>query len=150
MGLCVALISHADNQPNMLSVWSTDGTKVSYTLSDQPRVTFSKDELIISSNMTDVRYPITKMARITFENTTGIESVNSDSRSSAPFDFTGDFLMFYSEDNRIPVAIYSAEGKTIMTTIIEPQSNLAYSLRALSPGIYFIRIAKTTYKIAVK
>ena len=65
--VCVGIIIHADTTQNALTVLAKDGTKVSYALSERPKVTFSGDDLIITSGDNEVRYPLSQMSRFTFE-----------------------------------------------------------------------------------
>lgn len=65
--LCISVIAKAETLPTNLVVWAKDGSKVVYALADEPKVTFTETDLVISSKGIEVNYAIDKMARFTYE-----------------------------------------------------------------------------------
>ncbi len=147
IGVCVWIISHADNSPNALTVWSKDGTKVSYALNQRPKVTFSAEDLIITSVDNEVKYPLSQMSRFTFELTSGIDMVDVDGSNVTPFDFDGDTMLFPAMDKNCKVLIYNTDGKLMISREVKSGTTLTIPLDILNSGIYLVNVSGITYKI---
>lgn len=140
----------AEDVPTDLVVWAKDGTKVSYKLQDSPKITFTDESLVISTNSIDVNYELSQMARITYEKTdlTGIVNVNGEKVN--PFNFTGESLLFPASKADVTVKIYSTDGKLVVGRNVRKGDTLAVSLNSLNNGIYLVSVEGITYKIAVR
>ncbi len=145
--VCVGIIIHADTTQNALTVLAKDGTKVSYALSERPKVTFSGDDLIITSGDNEVRYPLSQMSRFTFELTTGIDMVDAEGSNITPFEFNGDTLLFPAIDKNCQVLIYATDGKLMISRDVKSGTILRIPLNSLNSGIYLVNVSGITYKI---
>lgn len=142
--ICVWIISPADNA---LTVWAKDGTKVSYALSQRPKVTFSGEDLIITSVDSEVKYPLSQMSRFTFEVTSGIDMVDVDGNNVTPFSFDGDTMLFPAMDRDCKVVIYNTDGKLMISREVKSGTTLTIPLDVLNSGIYLVNVSGITYKI---
>ena len=85
----------ATNDETKLIVWAKDGTKVTYVLNEKPLVTFTETDLVIHSNGIEMNYPLTSMARFTYEKgqNTGVRNINS---IESHISFDGNLLCFHN------------------------------------------------------
>ena len=145
-----SLSAMAEDVTTDLVVWSKDGTKVSYKLNDSPKITFTDESLVITTNRVEVNYNLSQMARITYEKTdlTGIVNVNGDKVS--PCNCNGESLLFLASNADTTVKIYTADGKLILSRNVLKGDTVAVSLSSLNSGIYLTCVNGITYKIAVR
>lgn len=128
--------------------WDTEGSKVSYALSDEPRITFDSTDLTIEVERGTINYPLANLQQITYE--------NQSSGISTPID---DGIDFKSSDNSIIfsnlrsgncIGMYSANGTIIFSRVVENESEYRTDISDLVPGVYFIKVNSTTHKILIK
>lgn len=98
----VTLINEAEGEstPNSLVLLAKNGKKAVYKLTDNPKVTFTESELVITSKGSEKKYPMSNMSRITYEKNDGT-TLNIDEINNYPegADGTGDVLYFYRNDD---------------------------------------------------
>ena len=96
----------ATNDETKLIVWAKDGTKVTYVLNEKPLVTFTETDLVIHSNGIEMNYPLTSMARFTYEKgqNTGVRNINS---IESHISFDGNLLCFHNLSMNSNVSLYS-------------------------------------------
>lgn len=131
-----------------LAVWAKDGTKVTYTLAENPNITFTKTDLIIKTNTVQVSYSLEQMLRITYEKipTTDVVSLEE----NKPFIFDGESLLFNVRDDRMKVSIASLDGKIVFSRSLEKANTLLVPLKSIGCGVFVVCVNGVTYKIAVK
>ena len=92
--LCNSFMLFAEELPTTLVVWAKDGTKVSYALNEQPKITFTEECLLITTTKVEVSYKLAQMARFTYENTDVNAIIDVNGKTVNPFTFNGDVLLF--------------------------------------------------------
>lgn len=147
--LCVSMVAKAEDIPTNLVVWAKDGSKVAYALADEPKVTFTETNFVISSKGIEVNYAIDKMARFTYETNeqTAIRNIKTGNTSFGP---DGEFLLFPSLKANSTLTIYSANGNVVFKKMIREEGEYALPLSNLSKGIYIVDVNGLTYKIMKK
>ena len=147
--LCVSMVAKAEDIPTNLVVWAKDGSKVAYALADEPKVTFTETNFVISSKGIEVNYAIDKMARFTYETNeqTAIRNIKTGNTSFGP---DGESLLFPSLKANSTLTIYSANGNIVFKKMIREEGEYALPLSNLSKGIYIVDVNGLTYKIMKK
>ena len=62
-----ALETMAENIPDLLVVWTKDGSKPSFALSENPSVSFTKSDLVVKTKGVEVNYALTNLQRLTYK-----------------------------------------------------------------------------------
>lgn len=145
----VSMIAKAEDIPTNLVVWAKDGSKVAYALADEPKVTFTETDFVISSKGIEVNYAIDKMARFTYETNeqTAIRNIKTGEITFGPDD---ESLMFPSLKANSTLTIYSANGNIVFKKMVTEEGEYALPLFILSIGIYIVDVNGLTYKIMKK
>ena len=146
IGLAVPLVSSASTA---LIVHAKDGSKVSYILSERPRVSFSEDSLIITSEATVVNYPLTDMWKFTFseeDEDTGVNNIPADEASLS----INSGVIVLSGCKEGSTARICTTGGTVVHNEKLSSDSWTYPLSLLPSGIYLVTINGTTFKIAKK
>ena len=75
---------------NTIVVCQNDGTMARFAFTENPRVTYSASELVMTTNKTSVQYPINRLMKIYFdvdENSNGIKDVEASQPEDVQFSF---------------------------------------------------------------
>ena len=132
-----------------LVVWIKDGTKVAYVLNENPQITFTETDLIITASGIEVKYALENMARLTYEKSeeTGIIDLNTHESS---FNFNGEYLLFPSLKANSTVSIYDLNGTLNFKKRVSKAGEYAFSLSELKAGIYIVNVNGLIHKILKK
>lgn len=138
----------AEDADSRLVVWRTDGSKIVYSLSEQPKTTFTSEGVVITTNTVSVTYPLTQIVKYTYEDiASGIESVTNDGRILVSQD--GYNFKFSNLKENTLVQVYSVNGSLISTHKSEGKQ-ISISLRDHANGVYIIKVGDTSYKVIKK
>ena len=137
--LCFGLSLQAETN---LVVWKKDGSKVAFALSEEPKVTFSENSLMINSTTVSVSYDLEDMAKFTYEDSEsqGIKNIENDKEST--FKFDGEMLLFPSLKN--------LGGVLVFARTIEAAGDYSFPISHLDKGVYVVSVDGLTYKIVKK
>ena len=144
---CISAI--ADEPKTQLVIWTKDGTKVAYALAEKPKVTFTKTDLVITSNALEVNYSLEKLDRFTYEEgqPTDITNLQTDESS---FRLNEESLVFPALNANTTIFIYSLNGTLVFKKTVCQNGEYAFPLSNLNAGVYFIMVNGLTYKIVKK
>ena len=142
--LCLGLVAKAEMQ---LVVWAKDGSKVAFALSEEPKVTFNENSLMINSNTVSVSYNLQDMAKFTYEDSEGQGIKNLENDKSSSFKFDGEMLLFPSLKMGSKVSIHNLGGVLVFTRTIEAAGDYSFPISHLDKGVYVVSVDGLTYKI---
>ncbi|MBR0432385.1 MAG: leucine-rich repeat domain-containing protein [Bacteroidaceae bacterium] len=130
-------------------IWTKDGEKCVYLLKEEPKISFTQEELLIETATMSATYPLSEFRCITYKEdddnplVTGIMDVED---GNGRF---GESLSFVDMAEGTPVSIYSANG-TLVSEFHLSASHRTLSLSGLPQGIYLVKVNNMTYKIRKK
>lgn len=137
----------AVSDPTTLIVQTKGGEKVAFVLGERPKVTFTAAELLIETEGNTVYYPLSDMARFTFENVMPPTGITDITTNETVFKFTGDLLVFPSLPENSEVKIYSIDGMLVYNTRTGQTGEYSFAMSGLAAGTYVVSVNGTTYKI---
>ncbi len=145
LGLLFPVSLWAEN--NALLVWTKSGEKVSYLLSDRPVVSYSGDDLLLTTTEVSVAYPLGDLHKFTFDesSTTGIGDAIEDVSSS--MEYRDNTLFFTSLNSGSMVWIYSTSGHLMDSGKADANGALTFSVSTYEKGMYILKTETLTYKI---
>lgn len=147
--LCLCLSVMAEGENTNLVVWSKDGHKVAYALSETPKLTFTETDLVIETSKVTVNYNLENLARFTYEGGEE-EAIRSLETGDNTFRFDGDMLLFPSLAAGSNVSIHSLSGAQIINKTIQTAGEYSFPLSHLDAGVYVVVVNGLTYKILKK
>lgn len=129
-----------------LAVWSKDGTKVAYALSENPRITFTETYLLIATNGVEINYALENMERFTYEKSdaTGLTNLTT---NETTFKLSEEYLIFPSLKANSTVSIYNLNGTLVFKKRISIDGEYAFSLSDFKTDVYIVSVNGLTYKI---
>ena len=148
VGTSVALSASADGT-TWLKLYNRNGTKVGYfSVSDNPKVTFTSDKVIVTTNSADVHYySLPNMWKFTYDTGTGINDINVDKNA---MQFDGSVIIFPSLEVGTDIAVYNTNGTLVMSKKATKAGDYSFPLSDLSHGVYMVKVNGKTYKIVKK
>lgn len=146
---CFCLMSMAEDIKTHLVVWAKNGTKVAYALTEEPKVTFTETDMVITAKGVEVNYSLENMARFTYESNDESTSINLNTDKEC-FKLNGETLLFPSLSAKSTIYIYSADGKLFFKKTIQTAGEYSFPLSSLSAGTYLVTVNGITYKIVKK
>lgn len=139
----------AEDIKTHLVVWAKDGTRVAYALAEQPKVTFTETDLVITANGVEVSYLLENMARFTYESNDNTAVINLQTDES-PFKLDGESLLFPTLKANTTVSVYSLNGTLVFKKTVRQNGEYALPLSNLIAGVYMVNVNGLTYKIIKK
>lgn len=146
LSLLLTFSANATEPVKNLAVWTKDGTKVVYSLSENPKITFTETDLLITTNGVEINYALKNMARFVYEKSdaTGITDLSTNEPS---FKFNGEYLLFPALKANSTVSIHNLNGTLAFKKKVTTAGEYAVSLSNLGRGIYIVNVNGLTYKI---
>lgn len=135
----------AEDADSRLVVWKNDGSKIVYSLSEQPKTTFTSEGVVITTSTVSVTYPLNQIVKYTYEGiASGIESVTKDGGVLVSQD--GYNFRFSNLKENTLLQVYSVNGSLISTHNSEGKQ-ITISLGDHANGVYIIKVGDTSYKV---
>ena len=147
--LCLGIASAKAIEAKQLVIQAKDGTKVSYLLRSQPKISFSENEINVSSNDVLVTYSVPQTAKFYYETIEieleeGLMDLQTEQLS---YRFEGNAIIFSSIKEGSRISMYAVNGSLIYSKDNIPSGEYMFSLDNLSTGAYLINVNETTCKI---
>lgn len=127
-----------------LVIWQKDGSKVSYNLDEQPKTTFTTEDLVITTTTTSISYPLAKIQRYTYEG--GTLSVRDVKQDGISLSHDGDLIIVKGLASGKSVTVHRVDGVQLLTKRSDGSDSLTLSLSSLPSGVYVIKADEITYK----
>jgi hypothetical protein len=140
------LSAMADEPKTQLVVWAKDGTKVAYALAENPKVTFTETDLVITTKGVEVNYALVNMARFTYENEI-VTAVTNLQTGALSLKLDGESLLFPALSANSTVSLYSLNGTLIFSKTVRKAGEYTFPLSGLNTGVYVVTVNGLTYKI---
>ncbi len=150
MLILTEILNVYSEEKTQLTIHSKDGTKVSYILRQQPKISFSTKEIIVKSNDVDIIYEREEIAKFTYEIVnvqTGIINLSTDEKA---FEIIDNAIMFPQLKSNSVVNIYSISGNLIFHKEITEGGEYMFPLTSCVNGVYLVNVNGLTYKIILK
>ena len=132
-----------------LVIEMNDTKKHSYSLEDNPVISFDNDILIIKTDKIELSYPISDIVKYYFikEDDTSISSVNGGA-NNIHFNYTNtDFLLIEGIANKDKVEVYEINGRTCHVDIIRNNNSVTVEIKPLPQGVYLVKVNNHSFKL---
>lgn len=137
--LMLLLLSFTTRAANYITIEDKDGTKTSFQLSLDPRLSFTSEALVLTCGDSRVEYPLDTFAKFSYtdDDETAVREFGSS------FSFDGD-----SGEGRIApgarVLIYNVSGTLLSETVADADGRFRLSFPG--SGLYIVRAGNQTFK----
>lgn len=142
--MLLAMFTNQTANAQRLVIWQKDGSKVNYNLDEQPKTTFTKDDLVITTATATISYPLAKIQRYTYEG--GTLSVRDIKEDGVSISHSGDHIVVKGLTSGKTVIVYRVDGTQLLTQRSDSSDRMTISLSSLPAGVYIIKADEITYK----
>jgi len=149
MAMPPAMMAAESDAPNAFVVWTADGEKVSFLLSDSPVTTFSDTDIIITSATTQVEYSKTGVAKFTLERIDTSLSPSVQATTGSMTRQAGAFV-FENFAPHTAVCLSGLGGTMVYSGTMSAEGSLTLPTSGLAAGIYIIKAGDKSYKFTKK
>lgn len=142
--LWVTLSAFATEQ-NVIAVYQMDGQKALFAFADQPEVTYTATELVLTTTKTMVQYPISQLKKLQFEKADmpeGIDEVETDKR----FSFRDGSIVIEGGQPNSLVNIYTVSGTLTTQYRLDSNGDAVIPTQGLSGNTYIFANGSITFK----
>lgn len=115
-----------------------------YELSEEPKVFFTSEQLIVKTDEMEASYSLSEISRITYEN--AVTDI-SNTVTNEPLRFDGETLFITSPSEKIDVCIYTLNGRLVQKYSMNTSDMSTISLSSYNAGIYIVRVNELIYRI---
>lgn len=133
---------------NAVAIHQVDGQVATFAFTEKPVVTYSGNDLVLTTTNTSVQYPIYMLKKIdfdvSFDDLTGIESVEK--KADAQFRFQNGMISVVGGESGSQVFLYSMSGTKVGQYRLDGSGHIDIPVQHLSKGIYIIRTEHFTFK----
>lgn len=126
-------------------VTTASGDVIKFDLSGGVNVAFSDTEVIITSDNSEVKLPVTDFARFDFSDDA---SVNDKNIQSVTVIVGNDFINLSGLPGRSLVQLFTLNGISVANITADDSGGA--SIRSLSKGIYILKTQLSTIKVILK
>lgn len=127
-----------------LVVNAKDGTKTTFALTEEPKITFSEGELSVVSSSRAFSISLAAIQNYAFsEESTGIDEVIKDGR----FKLENGFVVVNGLSAGSKVSAYMQDGKLIRESKADSNGMTVFDLSGLPKGILILQSNKTSIKV---
>lgn len=137
--LFIGIVAKADN---LLVIEMKDVSKVTFSLNDKPKISFSKEKLFIESDNVEADYNLEDVHIFYFtDTTTGTTEINEEVKK-VNFSYFNEILNIDGIEEKDIVKIYDISGKVQQIDYSRNEDKITISLKELPKGIYIVNVAQ--------
>ncbi len=140
----------ADEDVPCLKITETDGTIVTFALSEPPVITYANDIMTVSGVALTINVPLSEVVDLEFENTVanGIAKTVLGDGSAADASFIGGKAYISGLAAGAQVYVYTVDGQLVSSISASQEGSVCVDLGGLKSGVvYLLRTPAATYKI---
>lgn len=144
--LLAAVLHVSAEEQNVVAVYQTDGQKALFAFADQPEVTYTATDLVITTAGTSVQYPINQLRSVKFEKAETAEGID-EIEVPEHFLFRDGQIVIEHGTPGSKVNIYNVQGMLVSQYSLDGEGNAAISTQGMT-GVYIVTNERFTFKFA--
>ena len=129
-------------------VETTDGERMEYLLSNNPRIVHNDATVMLTTNSVSVEYQTSNVSKVYFSDVpTSIGNVKTE---KGQFLLQQNAVLLKGFDAGEPVALYGADGRQLWQHATDSDGQLMIPLSSLPQGIYIVNTNNQSFKVTRK
>jgi len=138
----------ANEQQLCLVILAKDNSQIVYSLSEEPKITFSPTEMLVKTPLAEMTYPLDNIVKYTYENKDVTSVVNINDQS--PISMKDNMLLFNNLQKGGSINVYNPAGALVGHYTVSSDGTYSLPIDNLTQGIYVIDINGLTFKLLKK
>ena len=142
--LLLTCMAHATVQ-NVVAIYPLQGEVALFAFADQPELTYTATDLVLTTTKTSVQYPISNLRKVAFEQadiSTGLDDI----QTSKQFTFCDGQIIIEGGTPNALVNIYSIQGALVSQYRLDSDGNAAIPTTGYSGAAYILTTGSITFK----
>ena len=131
---------------NAIVVYQKDGQVAKFAFSEKPVVTYSGNNLVLTTTKTAVHYPIYMLQKVVIDVSDEIINDVEEVKREAQFRFKGGMLIISGGDPGSTVYIYDIKGVKAGQYVLDGEGCATLPLQHLGQQLYIVKTTRFTFK----
>lgn len=135
---------------NTLVIHQKDGKEFSYGFSEKPVITYTDNDLVLTTTNTVVEFPLSALSKFTFSDIEDAVIAVKDNSSKPSLSLDEYTVCISGAEPDQSVTLLSIDGKVLSTYKTGSDGSVTFSIAELPAGTYIINSESLTCKILKK
>ena len=130
---------------NVVAIYPLQGEVALFAFADQPELTYTATDLVLTTTQTSVQYPISNLRKVAFEQADIPEGID-DIEVTKQFTFRDGQIIIEGGTPNALVNIYTIQGALVSQYRLDSDGNAAISTTGYSGAAYILTTGSITFK----
>ena len=131
---------------NAIAIYQKDGKVAKFSFTEKPVITYSGNELVLTTTKTTVQYPVALLQKIAVDVSDELFTDVKEVQSEAQFCFQGGTLSISGGEPGSAVFIYDISGIEVGQYKLDSKGCATLSLQHLESKLYIVKTTRFTFK----
>lgn len=134
---------------NAIAIYQKDGQVTKFAFTENPVVTYSGNDVVLTTTKTTVQYPIYMLQKIAFDveiPATDVKELEQDAKPAMQFRFEGGMLVITGGEAGSTVSLYSLSGVMEGQYRLDSNGRATIPLQQLGKSLYIVKTNRVTFK----
>ena len=142
--LLLTCMAHATEQ-NVVAIYPLQGEVALFAFADQPELTYTATDLVLTTTQTSVQYPISNLRKVSFEHADMPEGID-EIEVSKQFTFRDGQIIIEGGSPNALVNIYTIQGALVSQYRLDSDGNAAIPATGMNGAAYILTTGSITFK----
>lgn len=142
--LLLTCMAHATEQ-NVVAIYPLQGEVALFAFADQPELTYTATDLVLTTTQTSVQYPISNLRKVAFERADMPEGID-EIEVSKQFTFRDGQIIIEGGSPNALVNIYTIQGALVSQYRLDSDGNAAIPATGMNGAAYILTTGSITFK----
>ena len=142
--LLLTCMAHATEQ-NVVAIYPLQGEVALFAFADQPELTYTATDLVLTTTQTSVQYPISNLRKVSFERADMPEGID-EIEVSKQFTFRDGQIIIEGGSPNALVNIYTIQGALVSQYRLDSDGNAAIPATGMNGAAYILTTGSITFK----
>lgn len=139
----------AEQNLTHLIVCTKDGSYVGYSLIEEPTLSFTNSDFVITTPNVDINYPLSDITQITYSDN-WVSGVADLCLNKQELRIESENIVLSCPNEHDHIFIFSITGKLMFEKPLQEKGEYKISLSQFHKGVYIVKTINNTYKISIK
>ena len=130
---------------NVVAIYPLQGEVTLFAFADQPELTYTATDLVLTTTQTSVQYPISNLRKVAFERADMPEGID-EIEVTKQFTFRDGQIIIEGGSPNALVNIYSIQGVLVSQYRLDGDGNGTISTNGLNGAAYILTTGSLTFK----
>ena len=132
---------------NSIAIHQKDGNVATFAFSEKPVVTYSGNDLVLTTKQTTVTYPVYMLQKIVFDLKDIADDIDAlEVEGKSEFSFQGETLNISGGEPGSSVFIYNMSGMMVDQYRLDSNGHASIPISGMDKSLYIVKTTRFTFK----